>query len=405
MRLRQRRRAGTDQVPALTPLQVARLRERGDMILARIVIAFTIAAIFVTAGIEGAMWYFNVDGIGALRLSTGTGLVLYATGLVLAWRGKVLAAALIFLATSTGAIVFLVSQISTALSLESFLFGMAAVAFLLLSREPAALRLGVSVSIMVAYVSSELVWTQGTERIEIEGEAVEVLAQMNRVGAALLLASAGLLIERRMAMTTYILAGAARYGELRATTDELTGLYNRRPVLAQLSEWSQRTYADYAIAIVDIDRFKDINDEFGHDCGDGVIQRIAGVLQSHFRASDMVSRWGGDEFLILVSDVRGNELPALLERLRVKVTSIGPTCGLAHDHEVAISIGAALGVKGQTPDQCIAAADQALYSAKESGRNRVAIAPEGMKHHGAGSDQVWVVASQSPLDPQPKHSI
>lgn len=405
MRLRQRRRAGSEQVPALTPLQVMRLRERGDTMLARIVIAFTIAAIFVTAGIVGAMWYFDVDGIGALRFSTGAGLVLYAAALVLSWRGQVLAGALIFLVTSTLAIVFLVSQISTALSLESYLFGMAAVSFLLLSREPPLLRLSVSAGIMVAYVSAELVWTQGTERIEIDGNAVEVLAQVNRAGAALLLVAAGLLIERRMAMTMHILGGAARYGELRATTDELTGLYNRRPVIAQLSEWSHRGYADYAIAIVDIDRFKDINDEYGHDCGDGVIQRIATVLQSHFRETDMVSRWGGDEFLILVSDIRSSDLPSLLERLRVKVTSIGPTCSLAHDHGVAISVGAALGVIGQTPDECIAAADQALYKAKEEGRNRVAIAPVGPHHHGVVGEPVWIVPSESGLDPAPEHSI
>ncbi|HZL81691.1 MAG TPA: GGDEF domain-containing protein [Demequina sp.] len=192
----------------------------------------------------------------------------------------------------------------------------------------------------------------------------------NRIVAGLCILLVVAVIQVNMSATRRILEGAARYGELRATTDELTGVYNRRPVVAQLTQWAERGRGNYAIALIDLDHFKTINDEFGHDCGDTVLQEVALTLRSHFRETDMVSRWGGDEFLVLMPGVRHADVVPVLERLRRAIKLIEKRCP-EHVHHASVSIGAAMGAMGQSPDECIAAADHALYRAKEEGRDKV----------------------------------
>ena len=209
------------------------------------------------------------------------------------------------------------------------------------------------------------------------------LAMVNRLCAVALVALVAVLIQYRFVSTRRVLEGAARYGELRATTDELTGVYNRRPVIAQLAEWAHRGRGNYAIALIDLDNFKTINDQFGHDCGDLIIQEVAATMREHFRDTDMVSRWGGDEFLVLMPGIRHSDLIPVLERLRRAVSRIDKRCN-NHPHSVTVSIGAAMGSHEQTPDECIAAADHALYRAKAEGRNRVVAVGVSMPHQALG---------------------
>jgi diguanylate cyclase (GGDEF)-like protein len=192
----------------------------------------------------------------------------------------------------------------------------------------------------------------------------------NRTVAAFLVGAALAVLQAKLRLNRHILEGAARYGELRATTDELTGVYNRRPVIAQLEDYAERGRGNYAIALIDLDGFKAINDTHGHDCGDEIIRVVADALTEHFRASDMVSRWGGDEFLVLMPGIRSVDLEPVLERLRAEIAAIRQPCG-SEVHTVTVSIGAAMGEPDQSPDECIAAADHALYRAKEHGRNTV----------------------------------
>ena len=192
----------------------------------------------------------------------------------------------------------------------------------------------------------------------------------NPRSSAVLAGGALAVLQFRLQFNRRVFEGAARYGELRATTDELTGVYNRRPVIAQLEQYAERARANYAIALIDLDEFKEINDEHGHDCGDAMIKLVADTLTGHFRATDMVSRWGGDEFLVLMPGIRHSELEPVLERLRANIAALRLDCP-GHVHRVTVSIGAAMGNLEQTPDECIAAADHALYKAKENGRNDV----------------------------------
>ena len=144
-----------------------------------------------------------------------------------------------------------------------------------------------------------------------------------------------------------------------------------------------RGRGNYAIALVDLDHFKTINDEFGHDCGDKILQAVADTLRNHFRDSDMVSRWGGDEFLVLIPGVRHADLVPILDRLRRSINLIEKRCS-EHVHQVTVSIGAAMGALGQTPDECIAAADHALYRAKAEGRDKVVAVGVSQATHALG---------------------
>lgn len=169
----------------------------------------------------------------------------------------------------------------------------------------------------------------------------------------------------------------ARAQELQAHVerDPLTGLGNRRllesrmPVLTREAE---RSGQPLTLALIDADRFKAVNDQHGHGVGDRVLQILAAMLQENTRASDLLVRYGGEEFLVLFPDTVPDRAFEVCERLRQRVERY-PWQDLAPELEVTLSIGLA-----STPpyagDLLISKADSAMYRAKHLGRNRVALA-------------------------------
>lgn len=159
-----------------------------------------------------------------------------------------------------------------------------------------------------------------------------------------------------------------------ANTDSLTELHNRRFFDLQASAlWSnsQRYQRTLSIIVLDLDGFKDLNDQHGHHAGDQVLQAVGGILQRHARAGDLVARWGGEEFVVLLPETQIVEASQLAERLRDKIASIT----LAHG-DTPLTISASFGVAEQKAgDQAIedvfARADQALYQSKLAGKNCV----------------------------------
>ncbi|PKQ18198.1 MAG: hypothetical protein CVT68_04640, partial [Actinobacteria bacterium HGW-Actinobacteria-8] len=296
--------------------------------------------------------------------------VLFGFAYLLVRDGRELHGVVLALVVSSVHILWLCSQISAAVSVESILFPIALAPFLMIRRDLPAVRLALASFAIAVYLVCELVFPEGSAAHPLTGNVAEAFARGNRITAAISLLVLMMILQQNMSATRRVLEGAARYGELRATTDELTGVYNRRPIVAQLTQWAARGRGNYAIALIDLDHFKTINDEFGHDCGDTVLQEVALTLRSHFRETDMVSRWGGDEFLVLMPGVRHADVVPVLERLRRAINLIELRCD-EHVHHVSVSIGASMGAIGQTPDECIAAADHALYRAKEEGRDAV----------------------------------
>ncbi|WP_238318337.1 diguanylate cyclase [Thalassospira australica] len=162
----------------------------------------------------------------------------------------------------------------------------------------------------------------------------------------------------------------------RSDVDPLTGTYNRQTMMGDLNserERTIRTQVPTAIALVDLDHFKSVNDTYGHQAGDVVLQAVAGILQSHVRPFDKVYRYGGEEFLICLPNADMKQCARVLERLR-RVIEASPVA-ISDDTVLPItaSIGAAPMTKNRTAEQIIEKADKALYAAKEGGRNRVRV--------------------------------
>ncbi len=169
-----------------------------------------------------------------------------------------------------------------------------------------------------------------------------------------------------------------------ATTDELTGLANRREALARLGElWAQsRRYGQpLACVMIDIDHFKRCNDSYGHAAGDAVLNQVAHTLKRSVRTGEIACRVGGEEFLIICPNSTAAAAAQLAERVRQRAQDARVRYG-GNELRVTISAGVAECSPGDSsPDALVKAADNALYNAKRSGRNRVCVAdPERDAH-------------------------
>jgi diguanylate cyclase (GGDEF)-like protein len=153
-----------------------------------------------------------------------------------------------------------------------------------------------------------------------------------------------------------------------ATQDELTGLPNRRSVMAQLQERA-RGGSPFYIGMVDLDHFKSINDTYGHAVGDDVLRAFGAQARSVLRTSDLIGRWGGEEFMLVLPETQAGEPTARVARLRsdlgaAEVSAAEPLL------RVAFSSGFTRYVEGEPIGQAIERADRALYQAKSNGRNQ-----------------------------------
>jgi diguanylate cyclase (GGDEF)-like protein len=153
-----------------------------------------------------------------------------------------------------------------------------------------------------------------------------------------------------------------------AQTDALTGALNRRGLMLRLEDLHARARNgghEYALMMVDVDHFKAINDQHGHAVGDHVLKWVAQNLRDGLRGADLVARWGGEEFCILLPRTRLAEARALAERLTFRIATTGTP-------RVTVSMGVAEAhAPSEEVDETIRRADEALYRAKASGRNRV----------------------------------
>ncbi|MCC7118889.1 MAG: diguanylate cyclase [Anaerolineales bacterium] len=167
---------------------------------------------------------------------------------------------------------------------------------------------------------------------------------------------------------------AFEYEQIASRTDTLTGIYNRR-YFFEFSEYlissSQRYRHPISAILMDIDGFKQINDTFGHLTGDDILIRVAELMRGEMRASDVLARYGGDEFIVLVPNTSLVDIRNLIERIRRKIERFTFQVRGARI-KITISAGVASLRPGvDTPTKLVHEADRALYLAKENGRNRV----------------------------------
>ena len=160
-----------------------------------------------------------------------------------------------------------------------------------------------------------------------------------------------------------------------AFRDPLTHLANRRYLelkVAQALEDHQQFAREYGLLLLDLDRFKAVNDRYGHDVGDAVLKAVSETLEHALRSVDTVGRWGGEEFLVLITDVNASALGDLAERCRALIAQSSVPYG-ASRVSVTTSIGATLISHTDTAEEAIRRADQLMYQSKSSGGDRTTV--------------------------------
>lgn len=159
-----------------------------------------------------------------------------------------------------------------------------------------------------------------------------------------------------------------------ATLDPLTGLFNRRYFVSMAEyEFSKRDNNTLSLILTDIDNFKKLNDTYGHHCGDSALILTSAELRSNLRESDILSRWGGEEFLFLLPATALDTAADIAERLRKEIGALEIDCSEQLKLNISATFGIAQRKDGESFDALLARADQALYEGKHSGKNRIVI--------------------------------
>jgi two-component system cell cycle response regulator len=167
-----------------------------------------------------------------------------------------------------------------------------------------------------------------------------------------------------------------------AMTDALTGVFNRRrfnDVLAREWATSKRYAHPVSLVLVDVDRFKAVNDSQGHSAGDDVLKDIAEVIAGSIREVDVCARYGGDEFVVLLPHTNAERAVVVAERMRERLAArVASRPGDARLITLSIGIASSGDASLLSPDDLVEAADRALYEAKRLGRDRVVVATDGI---------------------------
>jgi len=160
------------------------------------------------------------------------------------------------------------------------------------------------------------------------------------------------------------------------TNDDLTGIANRRYIdfyLNNLISESREFSSSFGILFFDIDHFKNVNDNYGHLIGDEILKIVAKTLSNNLRIGDLVGRWGGEEFIIIMKVNNIKALEKIAEKLRILVSESSYRLENSDNLSVTVSIGGTMFEKGEDIASLVSRADSLMYKSKENGRNRVTI--------------------------------
>jgi len=191
-------------------------------------------------------------------------------------------------------------------------------------------------------------------------------------------------IAQKELLTTELVEAQAEFlakldaARRQASLDELTRVWARRAGLGMLHTMLEKVRSNrstVAVCMVDVDHFKSINDQYGHQCGDQILRKMTSIIVGNLRSEDIVCRYGGDEFLLVFQDISRQRLTDLLTRVAQQISET-PIRTRGGEVPMTISIGVALSEGGalDTVETLIDRADRALYRAKASGRNTVEFA-------------------------------
>lgn len=211
------------------------------------------------------------------------------------------------------------------------------------------------------------------ERISIKLELAQLLAFTCTISVMLYTGSAIHRLRDRTKKQYEALQEALEVNKKLATTDDLTGLFNRRYFMEKLSQQkalSERDDSDFVIFFCDLDHFKHINDTFGHQCGDVVLQKFSEILIASIREIDYAARFGGEEFVCLLVNTDIENAKKVTERIRDSLERYNFS-DIAPQLFATVSIGIANFKQFNTLQETLVSADHRMYRAKRIGRNKV----------------------------------
>ena len=234
--------------------------------------------------------------------------------------------------------------------------------------------LGIAVFYVACYATAVALALPSTHEADLPREAMRVGILALILGGFSLIGGYVSRLRRKLKLANVSLTEALRASESRARIDALTGCYNRRHGRDILETESKRAARGepLTICLADLDRFKPINDKFGHAAGDQVLKGFTATVQGGLRATDALVRYGGEEFLIVLSQTSIAEAAMVAERIRQLVEDMSSVAG---PHGITVSIGVTEHRPPESIEEAIERADAALYRAKKQGRNRVVCAP------------------------------
>lgn len=242
------------------------------------------------------------------------------------------------------------------------------------------LRAFIGLAVMCVVLYALIIWRVGMmhpEALDVTAEFIQWMVFAVITGGVVMVAAEISTIRTRISTRNRELSKFVADMETMATTDGLTGVLNRRHVMERLikiREMAKRNAFSFVVVYVDLDFFKQVNDNYGHHVGDDVLKGFSKLMQETVTEGDLVARLGGEEFLLVLVNADMQAAMPVIESLREATT------GLRFDSapalRISVSMGAAEFSAGESLDHLLARADDALYTAKESGRNRVCVAAE-----------------------------
>ena len=326
------------------------------------------ANVLSRAGIADGRWIpiwtvFSVGGMLAI-------FALIRSGRVMHWRDPSLTLQQMFYAVSCAAVAYCITGSARAVVIPILavvlMFGM----FGMTRRQV----LVVGIYTLASFGAASIYWLQVAEPAQgIESELARfTMVAIVMAGVLVLTGRLQHMRERLQDQHRALADALVRIGEL-ATRDELTGCFNRRAMIERMSEESlrcARNGAALCVVLLDLDHFKRINDSYGHAAGDEVLRGFAEIARSRLRATDVLARWGGEEFLLMLGSTDAVHAQPCVQRLLDGLAEARFSC-LSGQTVVTCSAGLAEYRDGESITAVIERSDRALYRAKDEGRNRV----------------------------------
>ena len=335
---------------------------------------FLYFCVLVSASYVAFYLWYDPSGLTFVLAVNAIAAAVYGGGLVALRYGEQLAASLIALGMATVQILLCAGNVGSSVGFHLYLLAAGQLVFMVFTDCQRVFRwffLGTAAS---AFVFCQVFLDADRASYHFASATRTALFSVNAIGAGFVMFILAALAHLRGEEAQSDARASAVRAEYLANTDVLTGLANRRPAMIELERLSGPDSGAFCIAIADLDGFKDLNDTYGHECGDVILSAVGRALREGVRVTDLVGRWGGEEFIAILPGTAIEDAVPLMERLRASVADLRVKCG-GHSHTITASFGVADGDGEVAAFRVVKRADDAMYDAKKAGRNAVRARP------------------------------